>query len=188
LPTNYFLFPYLNIDSGQEPLLHALWGMQFYLVGINLYIFKKDINNAMGFVLFLSLLCIIYFISKSVMTVPFSGIIIQYFYLLSFYFAFSLLPVDIYLVNSIAANTMGIYLLHAPIILKAISRVTNYFIKMPLLSYIFLCVLAFIASYLLTILVNRMPYGSILFGTTYNNNRSHRLSAKASVEKAEFKV
>ncbi len=186
LTAKYILFPYLNIDGGQEPILHALWGMQFYLVGINLYIFNKDINKAMGFALFFSLLCTIYFISKTVLTVPFIGIIIQYFYLLSFYFALSLFPANLSLVNSIGANTMGIYLLHAPIILKAISRVTNYFIKSPLLSYIFLCVLVLFSSYLLTILINRIPYGPILFGSTYNNNKSSCLSSKASVKQVEY--
>jgi surface polysaccharide O-acyltransferase-like enzyme len=184
----YSLFPYLNINGGQEPILHALWGMQFYLIGINLYIFKNDINNTIGFVLFFSLLCIVYFLSKTLLTVPFIGIIVQYFYLLSFYFALSLFPANFPLVSSIGANTMGIYLLHAPIILKAISKVTNYFIKSPLLSYIVLCVLVFISSYLLTILINRIPFGSILFGSDYNNKRSSRLSSKASVKTAEYKA
>jgi surface polysaccharide O-acyltransferase-like enzyme len=166
-PVNNFLAPYLRINGGQEPILHAFWGMQFYLVGIILYLFKDSIDNTKTFYLSVAL-----FFLSFVTTVPENGIgikliVTQYLYLFGFYFGFSLCPRTAQIINSIGTNTMGIYLLHAPIMLKAVSLFLNPLVATPILSYLLLVLIVFGSSYALTISVRRIPYGSLLFGISH---------------------
>jgi surface polysaccharide O-acyltransferase-like enzyme len=146
LPVNYYLAPYLRIEGGQEPILHAFWGIQFYLVGIMLYLFKDIINNTKAFSVFISLLILSLLIAVPGNVVGIKHIISQYLYLLSFYFGVSLLPENIPLLSSLGTNTMGIYLLHAPIMLKAVSMVINHIVTLPILSYVSLTLIVFLFS------------------------------------------
>jgi surface polysaccharide O-acyltransferase-like enzyme len=171
LPVNQYLVPYLRIEGGQEPILHAFWGLQFYLVGIVLYLFKGTINNAKAFYIFSSVLLISFLITVPGTVAGIKSVTTQYLYLLSFYFGISLLPENIPVLGSVGTNTMGIYLLHAPIMLKAASMVINHFVNTAILSYVALTFVVFLISYYLTIIINRVPYGSLLFGAPIRKNQ-----------------
>jgi hypothetical protein len=56
------------------------------------------------------------------------GRLIQFSYLLSFYFAFKIISFNSLLIESIGKNTMGIFLLHCPPLLKVTSLMINNFI------------------------------------------------------------
>ena len=55
------LSPILRIEGGQEPILHALWGGQFYLFGAVLKMYEKDINSILQWIIPLSLIMILLF-------------------------------------------------------------------------------------------------------------------------------
>lgn len=172
LPTNYYLVPYLKIEGGQEPILHAIWGFQFYMVGISLYLFREVINKAKAFYVLFSLLCLSFVIHVPENIHFLKTLISQYLYLLSLYFGIECFPEKYHLVSSVGANTMGIYLLHAPIMIKALSIPINYLITIPILSYVSLALIVFVFSYYLTIIISKIPYGSLLFGVPYKGNVS----------------
>ena len=165
-----FITPYLKIQNGQEPFLHALWGAQYYLLGINLFLFKDFINVKFAFFGCFLFFCITYITNNYLLTFHYMGIFIQYSYLLSFYFVFKLIPINTPLLNSIGKNTMGIFLLHAPILIKIISLLVNNFIKQPLTSFMSITFSTFVASYLITLIISSVPYGSLLFGLPNKKN------------------
>lgn len=163
-----FINPYLSIPGGQEPVLHALWGFQFYLIGITLYLCKAAIHVRRAFLISTILFCtslVAYQIAAS----EYVRISVQYLYLLSFYFGFSSIRIHSRIIDTIGRNTMGIYLLHAPILLKAVSIPINYFTNLPFTTYVLVTLSVFFASYLLTRIILKLPFGSLLFGLPNRN-------------------
>lgn len=156
---------YLDIPGGQEPLLHAFWGMQFYIVGIIMYRTLLKVNARTLFIPFFAM-----FVIALVFHSDFWGYdqaVIQYLYLLTFFFLFAATNRNIGMLDAIGRNTMGIYLVHAPILIKAVSIITNKLVYVPLLSYLFILMATFILSYYLVKIINYVPYGALLFGAPY---------------------
>lgn len=153
----------LNIAGGQEPVLHALWGMQFYIVGIIVFKTSEIMDVRKLFIPFLFL-----FISSLFVRDAYEGsdgALVQYLYLLTFFIFFTLFQNRFALLNSIGRNTMGIYLIHAPIVLKGVSLILNKFILVPLLSYVSVLIGVLILSICIVSAINYVPYGCLLFGT-----------------------
>ena len=59
---------------------------------------------------------------------------------------------------------MGIYLLHVPVILKGVSIIINSMTSMPVLSYCLITFLSFIISYVISMVIQIITYGGIVFG------------------------
>src|SRR5262249_9840348 len=96
----------LAIAGGQEPILHALWGTQFFLVGSILYRTSKLINLKGAFIPLLLL-----FFSALVMQNKLGVNIvnlIQYLYLLTFFLLFVYFRIELRIFDLVARNTMGI--------------------------------------------------------------------------------
>jgi len=161
---------YLEISGGQEPIIHAFWGLQFYLFGIVMKLFEKSILSkpfVLGiFAFLLMILC------KFILDMKYSGLIAQYMYLFWIFVLFISYPKSNFLFRSIGRNTIGIYLIHAPVLLKCVSIVINSLTVKPLLSYFYITSLVFVISYVVAIIVNNLPYGSLLFGVPYRREKT----------------
>ena len=89
--------------------------------------------------------------------------LIQYSYLLGFFAAFFVLREKLDF-SSVGKNTMGIYLLHMPVIMKITSLVAMRLTSNGLLSLFLIFLSCFTISWQMTNLINRIPHGKILFG------------------------
>jgi len=156
--------PHLIIAGGQEPVLHALWGMQFYLVGIVLFKTSEIVNLERLFLPIL-LLFVLSLLIHDFGSYGFS--LFQYLYLLTLFLFFASFKKGVPLLDVIGKNTMGIYLIHAPIVLKVVSLVLNKFVSDPMMSFGSVLFATFVLTICITLLINLVPYGCLLFGTHY---------------------
>jgi surface polysaccharide O-acyltransferase-like enzyme len=152
---------YLYIDGGQEPLTHAIWGIQFYIFGIVLYKFLIRVNHtllfsALGLMALISLLqSYLPFGIYEVERMLYVSCIFSFCYLYGKYFGF---------IRSVGQQSMGIYLLHVPLILKALSIILQRSDLLPIIQFFTLTITGFAISYLLTLLINRVGLG-VVFGS-----------------------
>lgn len=165
---------YLEISGGQEPIIHAFWGLQFYLFGIVMIFFEEPIiSKPFSLGIFAFFLMILF---KFILDMKYSGYIAQYMYLLWIYILFISYQKSNFLFRSIGRNTIGIYLIHAPVLLKCVSIVINSLTVKPLLSYFCITLFVFVISYVIAFIVNNLPYGSLLFGVPYRRGNTHSSS------------
>ena len=167
---------YLKIDGGQEPVLHALWGLQFYLAGIALFMTSKIVDLRKLFMPFLLVFILVMF-AKNNSRVEELGYLVQYLYLITMFLFFTLFQSGFYFLNMTGKNSMGIYLIHAPIVLKVVSLIVNKFVFDPTLSFVSILVCTFILSLSIAMVIISVPYGCLLFGAPYQK-RSHLPASK----------
>lgn len=175
------IIPYLTITGGQEPVLHALWGLQFYIAGILLFKTSEIIDLKILFLPFLLSFIISLFIQDGLG--KYGANFVQYLYLLSFFLAFTFFQNGSLLLNVIGKNTMGIYLIHAPIVLKGVSLVLNKFIHDPILSYLSILFGTLGLTIFIVMIINIIPYGSWLYGVPYRPKSASKPSENSRVHK-----
>lgn len=159
-----FISAHLKIEGGQEPILHAIWGTQFYLLGIACF----KLSEVFKFEFFIPILLLFVFsLFMQDKIGHYGSVLRQYLYLLSFYMFFISIKIDSPILKTIGKKTMGIYLIHAPIVLKCVSIVSNKFIFNPLLSYASILICTFFLTLLIVIIIDFIPYGGLLFGAPY---------------------
>ncbi len=161
-----FVSPYLEIAGGQEPILHALWGFQFYLLGVVLFKISGSLNLKKLFVPFLLFFIFALYLQGSIG--GYGAGLVQYLYLVVFVLFFMFFYNGWLPLNFLGKNTMGIYLLHAPIVLKAVSLVLNKYIHTPIISYFSILVVTLLITIFIVRAVKLVPYGSLLFGSPYD--------------------
>jgi surface polysaccharide O-acyltransferase-like enzyme len=152
----------LKIPGGLEPLTHALWGIQYYIAGIILYRLRSVTHYCKWYIP--AVFVIVTVIHYHLAPMHLFEILIQYLYLFTLYIVFSEIRFKMVFLNLVGKNTMGIFLLHSPILLSVISQLFNRFIEISLINYFTICVVTFFATYSLVLLVKRIPLGSYLFG------------------------
>ncbi len=62
---------------------------------------------------------------------------------------------------------MGIYLIHAPLVVKGVSLIVNKFIVDPILSFVSVLVATLVLAICIVRLITVIPYGCLLFGIPY---------------------
>jgi surface polysaccharide O-acyltransferase-like enzyme len=164
------LSPHLEITGGQEPILHALRGMQFYLLGIVVFRTSTILTVKKLFVPILLLFAISLFIRGT--SEDRASTLVQYLYLLTVFFLFAFFPNGFRPLNWLGRNTMGIYLIHTPIVLKGISLVLNAFVRIPMLSFVSVLLGTLAISIPVVAAINFVPYGRLLFGTPYREGQT----------------
>ena len=148
-------------SGGQDPLLHAIWGLQYYLFGCALYVSNSWLSKhavllAAG-------------ISTAFMAISFgefgAPVLAQYSYLCSFYLLFLAMGDQPRLLGEIGASTMGIYLLHQPIILRAISLAVALVLdNSGVWWYLLVAIGTLLCSMWITRLLVKVPNVRFLFG------------------------
>ena len=93
--------------------------------------------------------------------------VLQYLYLITMFLFFTFFQSGFRFFNVIGKNTMGIYLIHAPIVLKVVSLIANKFIFDPMLSFISILVGTLVLSILIVMVITSVPNGHLLFGIPY---------------------
>lgn len=157
---------FVKINGGNEPLLHALWGSQFYLAGIVVFLTAEIIDLKKLFMPFLLLFGIVLFMKNIYGDYGFSHFV-QYLFLLTFFLFFTLFQRRIPFLCMIGRNTMGIYLIHAPMVLNCVALLVNKGVFDPMLSFVSILVGTFAVSICVVMVINSFPYGCMLFGMPY---------------------
>jgi surface polysaccharide O-acyltransferase-like enzyme len=156
----------IRIPGGQEPLLHALWGCQFYLFGVLLRLFNGAVARASSGIAAATLgVLIVLELASPGALVP-GRPVTQYLYSLGVFTLFLRACRNKNGTSRIGRSTMGIYLFHAPLLLKAASIAGAKLPAPPLVVYFALTITVFLAAYCLGELVARLPYGSLLLGAS----------------------
>jgi surface polysaccharide O-acyltransferase-like enzyme len=157
---------FVKINGGNEPLLHALWGSQFYLAGIVIFLTAEIIDLKKLFMPFLLLFGIVLFMRNFYGDYGFSHLV-QYLFLLTFFLFFTLFQRGIPFLGVVGRNTMGIYLIHAPMVLNCVALLVNKCVFDPMLSFVGILVGTFVISIGMVMAINAFPYGCMLFGMPY---------------------
>jgi len=165
----------LTIEGGLEPVSHALWGLQFYLAGMVVYRLQLLSHKTA----LLCLCCILFAVMmvlepSSAMLVRYKVYLVQFLYLLTLFFLFAHVRHSLSLLRVLGVSSMGIFLLHAPVLLKVLSLAINRLVDDPLISFLSISVLATAASYAVMTMISKVPYGSVLFGVPYGESRLSR--------------
>jgi surface polysaccharide O-acyltransferase-like enzyme len=185
----YYLFYSLTVDSvasvltipGRlEPTLHAYWGYQFYLAGM-IICRMKLLRHKSGLLILFAMLfgAVLLHNPDPAGLFDYRSHLDQYLYLMVFFFFFAHLNQNISLITKMGLNSMGIYLLHAPVLLKGASMVINRVVTEPLLSFLAIGTGATLLSIMIVSWVNRISYGSLLFGVRPGSGNA-RIGAKTS--------
>ena len=145
-----------------DPIRHALWGLQYYLLGAVLSRHHARIAGSAK-----ALACAA--LGACCLTLALNGferhlVILQYGSMLGAYFFFLTASSRKSWLSRMGQSSMGIYLLHAPVLVKGVSVIVRTFNAQPILSYIFVVAVTITAAYSITLLIRKVPNGTVIFG------------------------
>ena len=145
--------------EGLDPALHAFWGFQYYVFGIILFLFHDKVAGYARLLAFFSF--IVLFVAK--LTVD-STVLVQYSYILLAYTIFLSFANHENQFSRWGKYTMGVYLLHAPILLKIVSLLASKISNNGPLNYFMVLGTTFVLSLIMAKILNKYAYGRFLFG------------------------
>lgn len=144
-----------------DPLLSAAWGLQYYLLGMVLSIYEKRIVGCPLAVATVGFVCL----AVVKIGFPLWGVLAQYLYLGSLFFLFLGLGNRTSPIHVLGRLTMGIYLIHAPVILKVVSSAALVVFDQSSMARYFSTTLgAVLASVLVAILCDRARWWRFILG------------------------
>ena len=152
-----------------DPIFAAAGGMQYYLLGIVFYKYRDTIRRFSGHIVALSVFAIILYtaVDHSGSWVPNrKDFLVKCFYLIGTYCFIMVLTKSRSrnIVSSIGTHTMEIFLLHQPIMMKAVTIVVFAVLSNRLAGFAIIMMSSYFGSFLLGMIIQRFPYGSLLFG------------------------
>ena len=167
LPIRAWFYP------GLDPIYHALWGLQFYLIGLMMPLLSRFFTShgmAISLVT-LSSGTLLPALSED-MAIP-----AQFLILIGSYAAFASSTAPLRLLSVLGRSTMGIYLLHIPLIMKGMASVLSRLVPPTSLTF-FLCLTIFslIASLFLTKMLFLLPVGHQVLGEQPHGGQSDKLA------------
>jgi hypothetical protein len=102
---------------------------------------------------------------------PVGFALVQYFYLITAFLFFVSFGKRLHFLDIIGQNTMGIYLIHTPVVLKGVALLLNQFIIIPIWSFLSVFFCTFLLTIFIVIAINYTSYGALLFGTPNNKHK-----------------
>lgn len=150
------LFPMPDFD----PVLHAFWGLQFYFLGIMLFKLREETEK---FSLAIAILSLVILINVNWL-IPELSFLSQYSYLICAFFFILAVTKEENMVSRIGTHTMGIYLLHAPVLLKCAQILTINIINDKFIVLLVLWLITFLSALWLAKHIVLIPYGKLIFG------------------------
>jgi len=149
-------------SMGLDPILHAAWGLQYYLLGIVLA--RTRVMSARSAALVSGTVWLILALALTAGLRQGQPALVQYAYLLGAFYGFVALGDRADPMARVGRNSMGIYLLHAPVLLQALAIPLAWIIHEQLALYIVLSIAAAGFSYLGATWLKRHPAGRRALG------------------------
>jgi fucose 4-O-acetylase-like acetyltransferase len=161
----------LDMENGQEPLLHALYNYQYYLLGMALRKLPESVSPwpwALGLLALYGGACVFFWTGGAE---PYPNYI-KFPYLVG-----SLLLASTGILNSapvlwLGRNTMPLFLLHLPILLKVSELAAAPLTDTPFVSFLLAWLFSIALSLLVLWILRKLPYHELLFGETRRTARS----------------
>jgi hypothetical protein len=148
-------------ERGLDPIFHAFWGLQFYLMGMVLYVYRWVVGQY-AWTYACSAIVVLLVVRSAADAYP---MVSQYAYILSVYFCSMAIYPHSGLVPMLGRHTMGIFLFHAPIVIKGASVLVPIVIQTPGFGqYAITVMVTVMVSLLATKVCSSFPYGSFLLG------------------------
>jgi surface polysaccharide O-acyltransferase-like enzyme len=179
---NYFhdIYDLLIVLPGLDPVLHAFWGMQYYLFGMVLFKLKDHIMQFSPLIA-LSAFAFVVAVKSSVVAFKFTIMpelfSLQYAYLIWAFCFFIVITKHKNILTEIGTHTMGIYLLHAPVLLKGLQIIVMSMIENKWAVFILVWIGTFACAWILTKIISQIPYANFIFGDTTKKKVVFRWSA-----------
>ncbi len=124
-------------STGIDPVLHAMWGLQFYLLGIALARAESlDSRRALPLAIATWAILAVLFSVGGRQAWPAA---VQYAYLLAAFLTFFVWGDRGRFLAAFGRDSMGVYLLHAPIILNVVGLVFSTVVQNPVALYVWIC-------------------------------------------------
>lgn len=169
---------------GLDPILHALWGLQFYLLGILVNNLKRWFVWGVFFgpILVTSAFAARFHIPRSLV----SDALVQYGYLLGSFALFAGLGKRSWFLPSIGRETMGIYLIHAPVLLKFLAVATGPLPLSPPAKLGLITCAVFLISLIISKGLRHLPHGPVLLGELGKKTRAGATSKEPKGRATSF--
>jgi surface polysaccharide O-acyltransferase-like enzyme len=148
-------------EDGLDPVFHAFWGLQFYLLGMVLHVYKEVLDKYAWVCVAVAIPSLLAL--RSAPGAP--SLVVQYLYILSVYLIMIAGHAHVTLFTTLGKFTMGIFLFHAPIVVKGASLIVSAIVQTAgLLQYVLIVLLTLGISLFLAKLCTVVPYGTVLLG------------------------
>lgn len=152
----------MPIQLGQEPFIHAIWGYHFYLTGIILFRFRRHLSQTL---LYLMLLCFPVILTIRYLTHdPLAIQALQYHYLITLFLVFYHMASRFRFLDVFDGYTMGIYLLHIPVVMKCTAVFSHSISHSPTVNYFLIWALSLMVAWLLTHILKMTSLGAFFLG------------------------
>lgn len=145
--------------DGLDPVVHAIMGLRFYLLGMVLFTCQAFIKKHAAPMILASLAMVVFFKIFAPGTV-----LVQLPYLTGVYVLFLRFFESDNLLSQIGRYTMGIYLIHIPVVLKALSMAAQKVRAEGLSGYIAVLCMTFLVSLGLARLMGSVKIGRLMLG------------------------
>ncbi|TCS44111.1 acyltransferase family protein [Reinekea marinisedimentorum] len=146
---------------GIDALQNSLWGVSFFMLGMFLGLATFEIKRLMPVVTAV-FLCSAYGVYQ--WNTDFIGLMFQYSYMLFLFIGFMHIP-KINWLASLGKNTMGIYLLHSPVLLKLLAVVFGALGLKGISGFAALSLLTLATSWIAAGILVRLPQGKAILGS-----------------------
>jgi peptidoglycan/LPS O-acetylase OafA/YrhL len=154
-PKDWFL-------PGADPILLAAWGLQFYALGILLQKADPFIRSHAGILLAGMIAATATF---RLIASPAFGILLQMSYVVTLYLAMQIIVNRTGWSFAMGKQTMGIYLLHAPLVVWIAAEIANRLVPSgPVLKFVVATCLTILVSWQCSKLISRSRVGQLMFG------------------------
>ncbi len=151
-----FIYSHFYIAGGQEPLTHAIWGLQFYILGMLVF--------RLRFLFQLKMVCLFAILFGIGIALNISSIFQYAYLLLIFFIFFHFVNAQWKPVNFVGKNTMGIYLLHSPLVIKFTAIATNMLVAAPVMVFALNVCIVFLMSIAIVQCMRWVGIGKFMFG------------------------
>lgn len=165
----YLQAAYLDLFriSGLDPVLHALWGVQYYLLGVTLFKLWSHIERhpfaaLTGFVL----VAPVFLVHPSLKTLFQFSLIVGLFSLMF------VISQRVYFLARLGRHSMGIYLFHAPVLIKLFQSIAAPVAAVGV-TFPFIWICSLLSSLFLSVALVKTRFGRFILGVS---RHSHNLA------------